>query len=96
MIYFIFITPTDPQYDDNPAQISDCPQGFYKYGTACFKFIADSQNFAIAKATCQNEVSGTELVSINNEFEMAFVQAMMYYVGVTEVWIGMELQKVSF
>ncbi|XP_033624642.1 macrophage mannose receptor 1-like [Asterias rubens] len=90
---YVCMMDVDPQYDDNPAQISDCPQGFYKYGTACFKFIADSQNFAIAKATCQNEVSGTELVSINNEFEMAFVQAMMYYVGVTEVWIGMELQK---
>ncbi|XP_022109148.1 macrophage mannose receptor 1-like [Acanthaster planci] len=86
----------DTQYDPNPEYFSDCKQGYFSYGTACFKLFNDRQlAFEQAKATCQAEMDGIYLASVKNEFERALVETMMAYENVNEMWIGMELDRTT-
>ncbi|XP_038078467.1 macrophage mannose receptor 1-like [Patiria miniata] len=86
----------DPQYDYNPDIYSDCKQGYFSYGTSCFKLFNDQPlSFAEAKAKCQAEMDGIYLASVKDNFEKALVETMMAFENIDQMWIGMELDRTT-
>ncbi|KAL3966450.1 regenerating islet-derived protein 4 [Sarotherodon galilaeus] len=74
---------------DNSAEMtpfSFCPDGWFSYGSRCFKFINSPKSWISAEEYCNS--LGGNLASVANPREYSFLQQMTQTAGRTTAWLG--------
>ena len=62
------------------------------YGEACFKLDTTLRSYEDAASFCTAD--NTNITSITNAFQEAFVENILLRAGVASAWIGLETQEV--
>ncbi|XP_063333296.1 ladderlectin-like [Pelmatolapia mariae] len=68
------------------ARFSFCPDGWFSYGSRCFKFINSPSSWISAEEHCNS--LGGNLASVTNPREYSFLQQMTQTAGRTTAWLG--------
>ncbi|CAH1775812.1 unnamed protein product [Owenia fusiformis] len=87
------VTPTP-----TPALPGYCPIGFYSFGNKCYKVFNDYDDrlpWDNARAQCQQNGVGFDLVSIGSDVEQAFVTTLLAG-ETTALWIGLKQLRGEF
>lgn len=85
--------PVSTSYPDNPNQApaSECPTGYYPFGSSCYKLMTTTDTQDNAHKKCGQDAAGRPsyagLATVWNEHEGQFLQAMMYEQPTS--WLGM-------
>ena len=94
-IYFSHFNTTDPSLPDPGDLPNTCKTNYAQYGDSCFRVITSSpsgMNFQAAQTACQSD--GTNLASIIDSYEQAFVETQLHIMGDNPLWIGLADDKV--
>ncbi|XP_042288259.1 ladderlectin-like isoform X3 [Thunnus maccoyii] len=68
------------------ARFSFCPDGWFSYGSRCFKFVNTPMNWYNAEEHCNN--LDAQLASATNPREYRFLQQMTNTAGQSIAWLG--------
>jgi len=71
---------------------NDCPSGYMKYGSNCYSFKKELKTWEEARNLCAAENANSDLVSIHDAFEAAYVFSHMGEYA-SRVWIGLHRPK---
>ena len=89
-----FLLLADVSVPDPGEDLSYCREGYTEFYDSCFKVISTPQSFAKANDACKSD--GTNLASISNVYEQAFVETIVHSTeGADALWIGLVDDKVS-
>uniref|UniRef100_A0A668UMK2 C-type lectin domain-containing protein n=1 Tax=Oreochromis aureus TaxID=47969 RepID=A0A668UMK2_OREAU len=72
--------------DTPQSHFSFCPDGWFSYGSRCFKFINSPKSWISAEEYCNS--LGGNLASVANPREYSFLQQMTQTAGRTTAWLG--------
>uniref|UniRef100_A0A669AYX4 Ladderlectin n=1 Tax=Oreochromis niloticus TaxID=8128 RepID=A0A669AYX4_ORENI len=72
--------------DTPQSRFSFCPDGWFSYGSRCFKFINSPKSWISAEEYCNS--LGGNLASVANPREYSFLQQMTQTAGRTTAWLG--------
>nr|XP_061814225.1 dromaiocalcin-2-like [Nerophis lumbriciformis] len=71
-----------------------CPEGWTQLNNRCYIFIEKTSPFDIAQESC--EILGGDLVSIQNDMELAVVNELAKNaIDLSDVWIGLSVFEVG-
>ena len=88
---FFFVDPTLP---GNPDIISQCERpGYQSYFQSCFRVVTDAKTFSQAQAVCEAEMAN--LASLNDLYEEAFAEVVLFNNNLDSAWIGLQADPVS-
>nr|XP_006813569.1 PREDICTED: macrophage mannose receptor 1-like [Saccoglossus kowalevskii] len=82
----------DSSYSPSVTTPNYCKPGYIQYWNACYKVLSGSHTFNGAQSSCQQD--STELVSIMDVYENAFIEYHMLSIG-SPFWIGLNDLEVS-
>uniref|UniRef100_A0A669EJV2 Ladderlectin n=1 Tax=Oreochromis niloticus TaxID=8128 RepID=A0A669EJV2_ORENI len=72
--------------DTPQSRFNFCPDGWFSYGSRCFKFINSPKSWISAEEYCNS--LGGNLASVANPREYSFLQQMTQTAGRTTAWLG--------
>ncbi len=83
----------DPNLPGNPDVISNCGrEGYQSYFEACYRVDITPMTYAMAKQTCEAENS--ELASVTDRYQEAFVKTVLYNNRLESMWLGLKHNEV--
>ena len=97
MFYFTFsrFSCTEDGGNEEPPSSAFCnDNSFYKYGDSCFKVDSQPRSNSAAQDYCASQ--GGTLATVVDGYYEAFVEYILYSQGVSDAWIGLSRDSVSW
>ena len=89
-LYFL-----EPGQSEEPPPYTLCSnKNYYSFGDSCFRLDSVPKMSSDAQALCAAD--GGQLASITDAYYEAFVEYLLYTNGVTDAWLGMKSDDVSY